>query len=259
MTEWKRPPRHVFIHGSLEKNPPPVDYRPRLLNLLKHLQVAVSCLESLPIEGKGSLFCDELNTATWDAWRRLIGSLHFAYEALKSDFGYEPGAICDHPVISRPANQAINWLGVEVPRLSDWMLKEEVDKAQKIPALPADYCEVIKKSEEAVRNEIQTITTNFKETNQAGEQTKLSPPERVGSEPPEPPEPPASNSLAGLALTRPDFPSQWAKIFGISRSTLMRRFKDGKIRFNKLSSKSYQIVIDDLPAQFQDKFRNPKK
>ncbi len=182
MTEWKRPPRHVFVHGSLEKNPPPVDYRPRLLNLLKHLQNAVSCLESLPIEGKGSLFGDELNTATWDAWRRLFGDLHFTYEVLKSDFGYQPGAICDHPVISRPANQAINWLGVCLPKLSNWMKKKEVGKDQKIPSLPANHCEVLKKAEEIVKNETQSIATSLGEAKPGLTPLGISEGEKSGAE-----------------------------------------------------------------------------
>ncbi len=42
-------------------------------------------------------------------------------------------------------------------------------------------------------------------------------------------------------------PAQWAKWFGISHDTLMRRFKAGAIRHKKLSSKSYCIHVDDLP------------
>jgi hypothetical protein len=46
----------------------------------------------------------------------------------------------------------------------------------------------------------------------------------------------------------PDSPSQWAKVFNVSRDTLMRRFRDGKIRHRRLTSKSYQIHVDDLPS-----------
>jgi len=56
--------------------------------------------------------------------------------------------------------------------------------------------------------------------------------------------------------TPADGPSQWAKTFGFSVSTLKRRFKDGRIRHKKLSPKSYQIAIADLPANHQAKFRN---
>jgi hypothetical protein len=44
-----------------------------------------------------------------------------------------------------------------------------------------------------------------------------------------------------------DSPKQWAKRFGFSVDTLNRRFKDGTIRFKKLSPKSYCINVDDLP------------
>jgi hypothetical protein len=56
-------------------------------------------------------------------------------------------------------------------------------------------------------------------------------------------------------MTTADSPSRWAKMFGISLSTLKRRFADGSIRHKKLSTKSYQIAIDDLPAKHQGKFR----
>ncbi len=59
-------------------------------------------------------------------------------------------------------------------------------------------------------------------------------------------------------MTTPDSPGRWAKLFGFSANTLKRRFKDGAIRHKKLSSKSYQIAIDDLPAIHQSKFRNGK-
>ena len=47
--------------------------------------------------------------------------------------------------------------------------------------------------------------------------------------------------------SKPDSPSQWARKFGVSVSTIMRRFKDQKIRNKKLSTKSYAIHINDLP------------
>lgn len=61
-----------------------------------------------------------------------------------------------------------------------------------------------------------------------------------------------------IEWTIADGPTQWAKLFGISPSTLKRRFKDGKIRHKELSAKSYQIAVDDLPAKHQDKYRNAK-
>ena len=47
--------------------------------------------------------------------------------------------------------------------------------------------------------------------------------------------------------SKSDGPEQWSKKFGFSVDTLMRRFKDGKIRYKKLSSKCYCIHVDDLP------------
>lgn len=47
--------------------------------------------------------------------------------------------------------------------------------------------------------------------------------------------------------SKADGPQQWAKKFGFSTDTLMRRFKDGTIRHKELSSKSYRIHVDDVP------------
>jgi hypothetical protein len=49
--------------------------------------------------------------------------------------------------------------------------------------------------------------------------------------------------------SEPDTPSRWAKRFGVSWDTLKRRFAEGAIRHKKLSSKSYQIHVNDLPKQ----------
>lgn len=48
--------------------------------------------------------------------------------------------------------------------------------------------------------------------------------------------------------SRPNSPSQWAKVFGFSVDTLKRRAEDGTIRAKKLSPKSWCIHVDDLPA-----------
>jgi hypothetical protein len=63
------------------------------------------------------------------------------------------------------------------------------------------------------------------------------------------------SQLEQVEWTTPDSPSRWAKLFGFSVDTLKRRFDDGTVRHKKLSSKSYQIAIDDLPAVHQAKFR----
>ncbi|HEY4759559.1 MAG TPA: hypothetical protein VIH42_03165 [Thermoguttaceae bacterium] len=49
--------------------------------------------------------------------------------------------------------------------------------------------------------------------------------------------------------SKPNGPSQWAKFYGISVDTMIRRFQDGKIRNKKLSTKSYRVHVDDLPKQ----------
>lgn len=46
----------------------------------------------------------------------------------------------------------------------------------------------------------------------------------------------------------PDTPTRWAKQFNLSWDTLKKRFEDGAIRAKKLSSKSYQVHINDLPS-----------
>ena len=51
----------------------------------------------------------------------------------------------------------------------------------------------------------------------------------------------------GIPMTNADSPSRWAKVFQCSWDTLKRRLKEGAIRHKKLSVKSYQIAIDDLP------------
>ncbi len=67
----------------------------------------------------------------------------------------------------------------------------------------------------------------------------------------------SSRSTDEIEWTTPDLPSQWARLFRVSRSTFMRRLQEGSIRHKKLSSKSYQIAVADLPAMHREKFRNP--
>jgi hypothetical protein len=69
---------------------------------------------------------------------------------------------------------------------------------------------------------------------------------------------PAANDADAAPViewTRPDSPARWSKVFGFSCTTLLRRFRDGTIRHKKLSTRNYQIAIDDLPAGHQSKFR----
>lgn len=47
--------------------------------------------------------------------------------------------------------------------------------------------------------------------------------------------------------SQPDTPKRWAKVFGVNVQTIKRRFQDGKIRNKKLSDRSYQVHVDDVP------------
>jgi hypothetical protein len=57
--------------------------------------------------------------------------------------------------------------------------------------------------------------------------------------------------------TQADSPARWAKVFGMSVRTLMRRLDDGRIRNVKHSSKSYQIDVNALPAKHRAKHLPP--
>jgi hypothetical protein len=68
-----------------------------------------------------------------------------------------------------------------------------------------------------------------------------------------------TEAAESMEWTTPNGPTQWAKLFGISPTTFKRWLKDGSIRHKKLSTKSYQIAIADLPAKHQASFRNAGK
>ena len=59
--------------------------------------------------------------------------------------------------------------------------------------------------------------------------------------------------------TTPNGPGQWAKMFEVSQTTFRRWLDAGKIRYKKLSVKSYLIAVADLPSKHQAKFRNGDK
>lgn len=48
--------------------------------------------------------------------------------------------------------------------------------------------------------------------------------------------------------SRANSPTYWGKVFGFSCATFKRRVDEKKIRANKLSTKNYQIAVDDIPA-----------
>jgi hypothetical protein len=86
------------------------------------------------------------------------------------------------------------------------------------------------------------------------------PPPAITAEAPANPIPVAPTAAGeSMEWTTADGPAQWAKMFGVSPTTFKRRLKDGSIRHKKLSTKSYQLAIDDLPAKHQAKFRNVEK
>ena len=58
--------------------------------------------------------------------------------------------------------------------------------------------------------------------------------------------------------SKADSPKRWATCFGFSLRTLQRRIKDGVVRCKKLSSKSYQIAVDDIPEPHRTKFLPPR-
>ena len=64
--------------------------------------------------------------------------------------------------------------------------------------------------------------------------------ERRGATPSEP---------QGCTWSKPDSPSRWAKVFKVSPATFIRYVTNGTIHAQKLSSKSYQVALPDIPEQ----------
>lgn len=62
----------------------------------------------------------------------------------------------------------------------------------------------------------------------------------------------SAESASDGPWSKADTPSRWAKRFGISRATFVRRVTDGKIRGKRLSSKSYLVHSDDVPSPSSD-------
>jgi hypothetical protein len=61
-----------------------------------------------------------------------------------------------------------------------------------------------------------------------------------------PEEPPGGWSI-------PNSPKRWAKIYGVSTSTIKRYFASQRICNRQLSSKSYKVAVKDLPADYNKK------
>lgn len=49
--------------------------------------------------------------------------------------------------------------------------------------------------------------------------------------------------------SRPASPQEWARVFNVSRDTIVGYFTDGKIQAKKLSDRVYQVYVDHLPQQ----------
>ena len=63
----------------------------------------------------------------------------------------------------------------------------------------------------------------------------------------------AATAIGGEAQKSDDWsearsPSEWAKALAMSLPTLKRRVKDGKIRVQKITTKSWRVHKDDLPG-----------
>jgi hypothetical protein len=58
----------------------------------------------------------------------------------------------------------------------------------------------------------------------------------------------SEDSVPPGGWSKPKSPKELVRVFGVSWSTIKRRFKDGKIRHHRLSTKSYKVAVADLPA-----------
>jgi hypothetical protein len=62
---------------------------------------------------------------------------------------------------------------------------------------------------------------------------------------------------AAVAWTPADNLSRWANLFGVGVRTFKKQLAAGQIRFRRLSTKTYQIAVDDLPAKHRAKYLPP--
>jgi hypothetical protein len=65
--------------------------------------------------------------------------------------------------------------------------------------------------------------------------------------------------MQGFDLTPPLSPTEIATMLGCSTKTFRRRFDGGAIRGKRLTSKQYQIALDDLPPNHRAKYRSGTK
>ena len=59
----------------------------------------------------------------------------------------------------------------------------------------------------------------------------------------------ATDDEQGGPWSQADAPKCWGKVFGFSAATFIRRVKAGTIRAKKLSDKSYQVHLGDIPQK----------
>ena len=143
---WKPPRINIIVYGSVEDNPPPVDLRPQMRELLKPLDVVLGALDVLPAEGSATPRDDALNEATWFAWRQVSMHLFRLSEILKVTFLCQAGMMHENTVLSAAANQAINWLAVYALQIRDWMTDRRVQERRRLPPFPRQFREGLDRS-----------------------------------------------------------------------------------------------------------------
>jgi hypothetical protein len=150
---WKPPPIHFIVYGSLEDNPPPVDLRPQIRELLKTLDAVLAALDFLPAEGSATPRDCALNEATWYAWRKVSMEVRGLSDSLKTAFQWEAGEMCENIALGAAANQAINWLAVYAPQIRDWMTDQRVQEKRRLPPFPKRFRRGLELSRERLREE----------------------------------------------------------------------------------------------------------
>jgi hypothetical protein len=143
---WKPPRIHIIVYGSLEDNPPPVDLRPQMRELVKTLDAVLAALDILPAERQAAPRDCALNGATWFAWRQVSMEMRGLSDSLKVAFQWEAGEMCQNAALGAAANQVINWLAVYAPKIGDWMTDQRVQEKRRLPPFPQEFRRVLKLS-----------------------------------------------------------------------------------------------------------------
>jgi len=72
-------------------------------------------------------------------------------------------------------------------------------------------------------------------------------------------EPPGTVKKDNVKISRPLFPKQWASVFGVSTSTIRRWKKDKTYSFTKMSERKWALPIQELPAEYLQKYKAQSK